>query len=441
MNLVFFKKVLSKIKFWQMIGRGSRLCDNLKVISPSKAYFERLTNDKTRQLYEAKQGFLIFDICNVFPFFKMNPDGRTDTSEQALSLYQKIFLQKATLYKAMYANFSKLVTEDRKYYEQLRDELVEEVKNLNRNYIGVISNLKYVDKYSTANGWINFSQQDLIDVKKHIAPNVSGEIDLEAARAFDYLCYRFAATRYNVDAEFKKTAKTIYALSSYLLNFKLGVGDVANHAETLQYVTSNEFLHDSTVNKVNEVREELRDLMRYIDSKDFKPIISDFDDQISSFEDADEEEVDFHITIDDFKSLEEKVRFFIQSNPDIPLIHKIQYLIKPNKMDVEELKQKIIEIAKTAEEYNDLFGDDNSIVTFVRKNIELSPVAIDAFIELEKAKGLSGNQIIYIKELLLFISQNGKFERTDLLREELNFNSIFNSVEINNLLTDIEERL
>lgn len=440
-NLVFFKKVLSKIKFWQMIGRGTRLCDSLKVISPSKAYFERLTNDKARQLYEAKQGFLIFDICNVFPFFKLNPDGRTDKSEQVLSLYQKIFMQKATLYKAMQVNFAELAIEDRKYYELLREDLVKEVKNLNRNYIGVIKNLEYVDKYSNVNGWVNFSQQNLIDIKKYIAPNVQGEIDLEAARAFDYLCYKFAATRYNLDSEFKKAAKTIYSLSAYLLNFKLGIGDVANHAETLQYVTSNEFLQESTVSRVNEIREELRDLMRYIDPKDFKPIISDFDDQISSFEDADEEEVDFNITIDDFKSLSEKVTFYIQSNTNMPLIHKIQYLIKPTNDDIAELKKIIIEIAKTADEYNDLFPDDESIVIFVRKNIEISPEAVDAFVKLEEAKGLSGDQITYVKELLLFISQNGKFERSDLLREELNFNSIFNSVEINNLINDIEERL
>lgn len=440
-NLVFFKKVLSKIKFWQMIGRGTRLCENLKVISPSKAYFERLTNDKTRQLYESKQGFLIFDICNVFPFFKLNPDGRTDRSEEVLSLYQKIFMQKTSLYKAMHSNFAKLKIEDRKFYEHLREELVKEVNNLNRNYIGVIKNLEYVDKYSSVNGWINFLQQDLIDIKKHIAPNVQGEIDLEMSRLFDYLCYKFAATRYKADSEFKKTAKTIYVLSSYLLKFKIDIGDVANHVETLKYVTSNDFLRDSTVCKVNEIREELRDLMRYIDFQKIPPIISDFDDQISSFEDAEEEEVDFTVTIDDFKTLEEKITFYIQSNTELPLVHKIQYLVKPNQKDIEELKQKIIEIARTAEEYNDLFPDDAAIVTFVRKNIEMIPEAVDSFIEIQKAKGLQGGQITYIKELLLFISQNGKFERTDLLREELNFNSIFNSIEINNLIKDIEDRL
>lgn len=94
-NLVFFKKVMSKIKFWQMIGRGTRLCDNLKSISPSKAYFERMTNDNSRQFYQNKQGLLIFDVCNVFNFFKLNPDGREDKTDGVLSLNQKIFYGKS----------------------------------------------------------------------------------------------------------------------------------------------------------------------------------------------------------------------------------------------------------------------------------------------------------------------------------------------------------
>ncbi len=67
-------------------------------------------------------------------------------------------------------------------------------------------------------------------------------------------------------------------------------------------------------------------------------------------------------------------------------------------------------------------------------------MSVEAFIEIEKARGFNDEQIAYVKELLLFISQNGKFERTDLLREELNFNGIFNSQEIGLLIRDLEER-
>lgn len=440
-NLVFFKKVLSKIKFWQMIGRGTRLCPDLKVISPSKAYFERMTNDKSRQLYESKQGFLIFDICNVFPFFKMNPDGKADNSDQALSLNQKIFMQKVILFKTMQSNYAKLDIDDKKFYDSLRFELIDEIKNLNRNYIGVHSNLEYVEKYSNPVSWMNFSQQNLTEIKKHIAPNVQGSIDWEAAKAFDYLCYKFASMKFNQNADFKKVAKTVYALGKYLIDFKGHIAEVAEHINTLNYVTSNDFINKSTVVTVEKIRKELRELMRYIDPNSFKPIISDFDDEINSFEDAVEDEVNFQVTVDDFKTLDEKALFLIQTSPNIKLVYQVQNLIKPTEEAIKEFKSEIIKLAKTADEYNQLFKEDSDLVVFVRKNLEMNPIAVEDFIQCEKSKGFDEMQIKYLKELLIFISQNGKFERKDLLREELNFNGIFNNIQINKLITDIEERI
>lgn len=440
-NLVFFKKVLSKIKFWQMIGRGTRLCPDLKVISPSKAYFERMTNDKSRQLYESKQGFLIFDICNVFPFFKLNPDGKEDKSDVALSLNQKIFMQKVTLYKAMQSNYAKLDIDDKKFYEEIRTELINEIKNLNRNYIGVYSNLEYVEKYSNIGNWANFSQQNLVEITKHIAPNIQGVIDIESAKIFDYLCYKFAATKFYPGTDFKTVAETIYSLCKYLIDFKGHIAEVATHLNTLNYITSDDFINKSTVVKVNKVRIEIRELMRFIDAKIFMPLVSDFDDEISSFDDAIEDEVDFHVTIDDFKTLEEKALFLIQTDPNIKLVYQVQNLLKPTDEAIKEFKSAIIPIAKTVEEYNDLFKEDSDLVVFIRKNLEMNPIAVESFLDEERKQGFNEQQIKYMKELLIFISQNGKFVKQDLLREELNFNGIFNSIEIGKLINDIENKI
>lgn len=55
LNLVFFKKVFSSIKFWQMIGRGTRLCKELNVYSPCKDFFEvEGYTDDTKQNYADK---------------------------------------------------------------------------------------------------------------------------------------------------------------------------------------------------------------------------------------------------------------------------------------------------------------------------------------------------------------------------------------------------
>ncbi len=437
-NLVFFKKVLSKIKFWQMIGRGTRVCDDLKIVSPSKAYFERQTNDATRQQYNSKQGFLVFDICNVFPFFKLNPDGREDKSDQILSLNQKIYMEKVALYRVMQTNYGKLDAEDRAFYIELRDSLVSEVQGLNRNYIGVQKNMKYVEKYSSVSAWLNFTQTNYIDIKKYIAPNISGDIDVESARFFDYLCYKFSATKFNKGNEFAMTAKTIYALANYLLLNKLHISDVANKKETLEYIKTDKFLTATSVTQMDNIREALRDLMRYIEKEIIDPIISDFEDRISSKEDADDADVDFSVTVDDFKTLSEKVVFYARTHTDSGLVYQVQNLIKPTQVAVDEMKTQILTFAKGQEEYDSLFPSDSSLIAFIRKNLEMNPDAIAKFIELQKAKGLNDKQLLYVRELLVFIGQNGEFKRTDLLREELNFGNLFDNITIQALLTDIE---
>ena len=439
-NLVFFKKVLSKIKFWQMIGRGTRLCDGLKVISPSKSYFERVSNDKERQFYNSKQGFLIFDICNVFPYFKQNPEGRTDRADAALSLYQKIFVERVALYKVMLRNYGKLCIEDKKFFEGLRNSIISEITNTNRNYIGVQKALKYFDKYSNLANRTSFSQTEFAEVKKYVTPNISGEIDLESARTFDYLCYRLASTRFYSNNDFKKVAESIYNISSYLVNVKGHIYEVSQHKTTLEYMGTTDFMNNFTVTRVNEVRKEIRDLIRFIEPEEFAPLITDFKDKISSFDDADEPSSGVGVTDDDFKTLEDKVKEYIQKYPENELVKEVSEMIKPSEKAITNFKDEVIKMANSAEEYNSLFCDDNALVVFVRKNIPFDPTVVDEFLEHLKEIEFNSNQVAYAKELLIFISQNGEFTRQDLLREELNFGGLFNSIQINTLLNELESR-
>ena len=66
LNLVFFKLVRSKTKFWQMVGRGTRLCPDL--LGPGKH----------------KQFFYLFDYCQNLEFFSQNPETTDGTLGEAL---------------------------------------------------------------------------------------------------------------------------------------------------------------------------------------------------------------------------------------------------------------------------------------------------------------------------------------------------------------------
>ena len=445
-NLVFFKKLMSKIKFWQMIGRGTRVCKNLNIISPKKAYFERQINDNSREYYKDKQGFLIFDVCNVFKFFNLNPDGHKDSNSQTLSLNQKIFMERVALYKALQFRYSNLNNEDKILYENLKNELCETVKSLNKNYIGVQKKLQYIERYSELSSWENFIQAKFAEIKNHIAPNIIGEMDFESARKFDLLCYKFSSSKLLGSRDFAPTYSAIYKLVTYLCRYKSQISEVAQHLELLKFIQTDEFLNQTNAAKMEDIRKELRDLIRFIEKDIIDPIITDFTDKISSTEDAKDKAIfDFSINteakVEDFKTLEDKTITFIEQNPDFPIIAKITRLQPYEENELQAFKDEILKLAKSQEDYDKLFSNDIELITFIRKNIIFDEQSINAFLE-EQLKKRNQEQVKYIKELLIFINQNGTFRVEDLIKnEELHFAKLFNSEEIKDLINDINEIL
>ena len=125
LNLVFFKKVLSKAKFFQMIGRGTRLCP--KLIDGK---------DKTE--------FYIFDFCDNFVFFRAGKDSKAVLQE---SLQSALFFLKLELIRHL--QDSKYQTKELiKYRNKLIDESIAKVRQLNKNNFAVKQHIAYVDKFA-----------------------------------------------------------------------------------------------------------------------------------------------------------------------------------------------------------------------------------------------------------------------------------------------------
>ena len=448
-NLVFFKKILSKIKFWQMIGRGTRKCDNINVISPSSDWFEGHSEDSSRKLYKDKQGFLIFDCCNVFPFFDMKPEGEVESGDSALSLNQKIFKAKVTLLKVMQEKFITLCAEDKDRYKELKEILHKDVCELNMNSIGVKSNLKYVEKFRELQAWDDITKSDYIEIMEHIVPIFElPYFDDVGARLFDLLSYKFSSTKLNKDDEFAKVSKTVHSLGVYLLKNKMHIEDVSKHEKTLNYINSDEFLHNTTVDRMENIRVEFRELMRYIEKAITEPIITDFDDSINTEEECvDIGDFNKHIdgeekplSIVDFKSLKEQIIDYILLSKNDILVYSVCHLLKPNNDMVKVFRETIEKTAKGNEKWGDLFNSEEDVITFVRQNVVVNEDSLNKFIEKQINKGFNDEQIKYVKELFVFIFKNGTFSRQDMIDDSLNYwNEMFNSVEINSLLEDVEE--
>lgn len=165
-NLVFFKRVLSRIKFDQMWGRGTRTCKNLHVITPSRDYFEGRSMDDTRMDYCDKQGFFIFDYCNNFEYFDMNPEGK-DPSNQ-LNLNQKIYSTKLDILTKLQNITYQEQPNYKAYHTELKRYLAKKIADLDTNRIDVNARLYYVDKYKTEKALECLTEKDLYDIRVNL---------------------------------------------------------------------------------------------------------------------------------------------------------------------------------------------------------------------------------------------------------------------------------
>ena len=173
-NLVFFKKVRSKAKFWQMIGRGTRLCKGLSCV------------DQVDGVYTDKRRFLIFDYCGNFEYFREHKEGYEARETKTLS--ENIFGKQIKIVMALQE--STFAGED---YQAWRNELIEtchkQVVALNSELISVKLRMQYVEKYKKQDAFLSISEGDKGELLTQIAPLVQSEETDEFAKRFDNFMY------------------------------------------------------------------------------------------------------------------------------------------------------------------------------------------------------------------------------------------------------------
>ena len=170
LNLVFFKEVKSYAKYWQMIGRGTRLCPN--IFGPGKD----------------KEFFLIFDICGNFEFFEDFPDGYNPTV--AKPLHQLLFEAQLDIILSIQNN-PEASEQDDEVAEGYKQNLFEKINQLDTNRFEVKKHLRYVNKYKNIENWNALSQSDVLEIQQNISHLVAYTEDTdELAKRFDLIVYQ-----------------------------------------------------------------------------------------------------------------------------------------------------------------------------------------------------------------------------------------------------------
>lgn len=406
-NLVFFKKVFSKIKFWQMIGRGTRTCKDLNVFSPSRNYFENGVDEDIIS-YNDKQGFYIFDFCNVFEFFRIHPDGRE--AKNSLNLSQRIFELKLDMVCELQKLEHQENEEHKSYYLKYRLELFNKIVKLNRNLINVKTSLKYVNKYSVDDNWNYLSVIESKEIKKQITPLIDPDSDDEKAKRFDIWLLNMELEEIIGENDYSRAIQKVTTICSLLLDMTT-IPEINQKKELLIEFTTNQYWENINVTKLERIRCEVRDLIKYLPVDKIYIIESNFEDDVVKKQGG-------STPSPQFKNYKQRVIDYLESHYESGAIYKIRNLIQLTNDDIEELKQILWKDLGTVEEYNSI-SNGLDLGAFVRSIVGFDKEAISKiFSDYLSKYSFNSRQQEFLHQIITFVMENGDIEPNDLYDSE-----------------------
>ena len=391
LNLVFFKPVKSKIKFWQMIGRGTRLCKDLFGVGLDK------------------KEFYIFDYCKNFEFFSVNPKGiETNT---VVSLTEKIYGYKLDLIVEL-QNIK--YQSDEKYCEyrkSLIKDFIDEIKSLNKDSFMVKNKLYYIELYSKEETWVYISTIDLMDIKENLIPLFTAIGDSEEAKRFDNLMYQLQVKRIRQE----KTSRCENLIVDTVSELeKLGtVPQIKEKQDLILRVAETDYIKEADFWAIEEIRIELRNLIQFIDSYHRPPVYMDIEDTLNQID----EECVYEINGSNFTNYRRKVEKFLAGNLENVVVWKIRHNIRLTEQDKENLEKILFEELGNNKEYAQNFGDTN-IIKAVRNIVGLDRnVVSDIFYKYINDNRLNMKQIQFVKLLIDYVIKNGTIDMQKLTEQ------------------------
>lgn len=403
-NLVFFKLVRSKTKFWQMLGRGTRLCPDL--FAPG----------------EDKRFFYVFDYCQNLEFFSENPE----TTEGALgaSLGKRLFTARLELIgeldKKLAADVQAgMVKEPPSPYGvvlndgEMRCELARllhgEVAAMNLDNFVVRAKRRLVEKYANPEAWLTLTGAAFTELSHEVA-GLPSELEPEAeeAKRFDLLMLNLQLALLRSEPAFERLAEQVRTIAG-LLEEKSNIPMVREQLPLIQDVQTDEWWQDVTVPMLEVLRKRLRALVKLIEKKSRKQLYTDFEDEL-----GDETGIDLPgFTVgEDFEKFRAKARAFLREHQDHITIYKLRMNKVLTATDLEELERMLVQsgiggkeaIARAKEEAHGLGLFVRSLVGLDR---EAAKEALAGFLA---GKTLSANQIEFVNLIVNHLTEHGMMD-------------------------------
>jgi type I restriction enzyme R subunit len=386
-NLVFFKVVRSKTKFFQMIGRGTRLRPEL--FGPDLD----------------KEFFYIFDYCGNLEFFNQDVKGVEGSAQESVST--KNFKARVELLE----NFRKKGAVTDEAIGELDDEITatlrQQIQSMNTDNFVVRPHRKEVEKFREPATWEELGPDEFEELDFVLA-GLPNELDPEdeTAKRFDLLILKIQLAVLTKEESFTKLRENVKEIANRLEE-KRTIPMVSEQMELIFDLQQDEYWADITLPMLEDIRKRLRDLVKFIDKKQRKLIYTDFEDELGEIREVEFGTIGSAVNI---KQYQKKVMHFLREHENHIAINKLKRNIPITERDIEELERILFESdgMGTREDFEKAYGKQEHLGLFVRTLVGLDrEAAKEAFNEYLFQKTLTANQIRFIDQIIDYLTQNG----------------------------------
>ncbi len=404
-NLVFFKLVRSKTKFWQMLGRGTRLCPDL--FGPG----------------EDKRFFFIFDYCQNLEFFSQDPEMTEGASAESLG--KKLFTTRLELLgeldKRRFADGTITGIGDPYSYgdpateigvrRSIADQLHGEVAAMNLDNFVVRPKRRWVEKYAKPDRWTVLTVEELRELAAQVA-GLPAELEAEAeeTKRFDLLILNLELALLRSEPAFERLREQVRAIAG-LLEEKSAIPMIREQMPLIQDVQTDEWWQDVTIPMLERVRKRLRSLVKLIEKRKRKTIYTDFEDEMGGETDI---TLPGLMPSGDFEKFRAKARAFLREHQDHVSIHKLRLNRALTITDLVALERMLAESGiGVAEELARAKAESHGLGLFVRSLVGMDrEAAKEALAGFLSGKTLSANQIEFVDLIVNHLTEHGVMDAT-----------------------------